>query len=122
MELEYNEEDVDFLIVCGKYLTLDKFKLFKIQAKMSYFDFPYIGGDGTLLLGASLFTKQVPPIIGFKAGNVNYLLHHDLNNFESLFESVFSGKSIIFEQLQRLVSNVSKGKKKTIFAVNEVKF
>jgi len=95
-ELEYHGNLIDLVVACG--------------------------GDGTLLLASSLFTKHVPPIIGFKAGNLNYLMYNDLDDFEAVFESLFSGKNVNIDERQRLVSSVSKGAEQTTFAINEVLF
>ena len=53
-----------------------------------------VGGDGTLLRTAALFGDDVPPVLGFRAGNLNYLLHYDLNDdFSLIFQSIFKGEA-----------------------------
>lgn len=91
-----NDKPVDLVIVCG--------------------------GDGTLLHAVSSFTTKVPPIVGFQAGNLNYLLYYDLNeNVQSVFHSIFNGSAMATIR-HRLVCHIFKNNtaNSSAFAINEI--
>ena len=52
-----------------------------------------IGGDGTLLYTASLFPRDIPPIVPFRTGTVNYLVPFKFERevIEEVLHAVFTG-------------------------------
>lgn len=97
-ETKYDDDKFDLVIVCG--------------------------GDGTFLRAVSLFTNQVPPIIGFKAGNLNFLLHYDLNvDFQTVFDDILNGDVItttLYRLLCRWSSNGTYSTTNQAIAVNDI--
>ncbi len=57
-----------------------------------------VGGDGTLLKAASYFggPEPPPPILGFRAGRLNWLLHFDFDkNYEDVLRAALEGESTV---------------------------
>jgi NAD+ kinase len=81
-----------------------------------------VGGDGTLLRTAAFFGDDVPPVLGFRAGNLNYLLHYDLNDdFSLIFQSIFDGDaSTTMRSCLSCNLHMANDTGKTYTAVNEV--
>ena len=81
-----------------------------------------VGGDGTLLRTVAIFGDDLPPVLGFRAGNLNYLLHYDLaDDFSLIFQSIFEGEARTTLRY-RLTCNLQMANDtpKTYTAVNEV--
>lgn len=58
-----------------------------------------LGGDGTLLLGARVFSPSGVPILGFNLGRLGFLTDTDSEHMLDVLESFFSGDYDVDERL-----------------------
>ena len=54
-----------------------------------------LGGDGTLLYSASLFQRQMPPIVPFNMGSLGFMTCHIFSDFKETLSNVLDGKASI---------------------------
>ncbi|EGO00957.1 hypothetical protein SERLA73DRAFT_178956 [Serpula lacrymans var. lacrymans S7.3] len=60
-----------------------------------------LGGDGTILHAASLFSLgAVPPVLSFSMGTLGFLLPFHIDDFAKALESVFQGKATILNRMR----------------------
>jgi NAD kinase len=66
-----------------------------------------IGGDGTLLHATSMFPLRCPPICGFSAGSLGFLMPFDPDKYEQVLTDIFAGKSELLHR-RRIAVHVTK--------------
>lgn len=60
-----------------------------------------LGGDGTILHAASLFSRgAVPPVLSFSMGTLGFLLPFHIDDFVKSLEAVFQGKATILNRMR----------------------
>ncbi|KAI9460015.1 ATP-NAD kinase-like domain-containing protein [Boletus coccyginus] len=60
-----------------------------------------LGGDGTILHAASLFSLgAVPPVLSFSMGTLGFLLPFHIDDFAKGLEAVFHGKATILNRMR----------------------
>ncbi|KAH7915087.1 ATP-NAD kinase-like domain-containing protein [Hygrophoropsis aurantiaca] len=60
-----------------------------------------LGGDGTILHAASLFSLgAVPPVLSFSMGTLGFLLPFHIDDFVKGLEAVFHGKATILDRMR----------------------
>ncbi|KAG1716202.1 hypothetical protein ID866_942 [Astraeus odoratus] len=60
-----------------------------------------LGGDGTILHAASLFSHgAVPPVLSFSMGTLGFLLPFHIDDYVKGLEAVFSGKATILHRMR----------------------
>lgn len=60
-----------------------------------------LGGDGTILHAASLFSHgAVPPVLSFSMGTLGFLLPFHIDDYVKGLEAVFNGKATILDRMR----------------------
>ncbi|KAG2137217.1 ATP-NAD kinase-like domain-containing protein [Suillus cothurnatus] len=72
-----------------------------------------LGGDGTILHAASLFSLgAVPPVLSFSMGTLGFLLPFHIDDFVKGLEAVFQGKATILNRMRLSCTFYDKDRKK----------
>jgi NADH kinase len=72
-----------------------------------------LGGDGTILHAASLFSLgAVPPVLSFSMGTLGFLLPFHIDDFVKGLEAVFQGKATILNRMRLSCTFYDKDHKK----------
>ncbi len=60
-----------------------------------------LGGDGTILRAASLFSRElVPPILSFSLGTLGFLLPYNFKDHEEAFSQVISSRAKVMNRMR----------------------
>ncbi|KAG2055686.1 ATP-NAD kinase [Suillus hirtellus] len=79
-----------------------------------------LGGDGTILHAASLFSLgAVPPVLSFSMGTLGFLLPFHIDDFVKGLEAVFQGKATILNRMRLSCTFYDKDRKKIGFGDDE---
>lgn len=79
-----------------------------------------LGGDGTILHAASLFSLgAVPPVLSFSMGTLGFLLPFHIDDFVKGLEAVFQGKATILNRMRLSCTFYDKDRKKVGFGDDE---
>ncbi|KAH7921104.1 ATP-NAD kinase [Leucogyrophana mollusca] len=79
-----------------------------------------LGGDGTILHAASLFSLgAVPPVLSFSMGTLGFLLPFHIDDFVKGLEAVFHGKATILDRMRLSCTYYDKEGKKVGLDGNE---
>ena len=68
-----------------------------------------LGGDGTVLHAASLFSAAVPPIISFNLGSLGFLTRQQLPNFRPDIQALISGDMFLVLRARLCCKLLKKG-------------